>query len=139
MELNQKFPIGEYLTANNIVPGGEYTGESIVNVLKPYLNGQSPGLQCDIIHDYSYPVLYQISICFDKKFNIIGCEKSAGGIYGKCNKSGYNKYPKNEVLPSLHRDISKSKRHGEIRITINNYHRDISFGEFSKSKHFFVK
>ena len=26
LELNQKFPIGEYLAANDIVPGGEYTG-----------------------------------------------------------------------------------------------------------------
>jgi len=68
--------------------------------LKPYLDGQNPGLQCDLLHDYSNPVLYQISICFDKNFNIIGCEKSAGGIYGKCKQSEYNKYPKNEILPN---------------------------------------
>ena len=100
LELNQKFPIGKYLADNNIVPGGEYTGETIVNVLKPYLDGQNAGLQCDLLHDYSNPVLYQISICFDKNFNIIGCEKSAGGIYGKCKQSEYNKYPKNEILPN---------------------------------------
>ena len=74
LELNQKFPIGEYLAANDIVPGGEYTGETIVNALKPYLDGKSPGLQCDLLHEISNPVLYQISICFDKEFNIIGCE-----------------------------------------------------------------
>ena len=34
LELNQKFPIGEYLAANDIVPGGEYTGETIVNALE---------------------------------------------------------------------------------------------------------
>ena len=100
LELNQKFPIGEYLAANDIVPGGEYTGETIVNALKPYLDGKSPGLQCDLLHEISNPVLYQISICFDKEFNIIGCEKSAGGIYGKCKQSEVNKYPKNEILPN---------------------------------------
>ena len=86
LELNQKFPIGEYLAANDIVPGGEYTGETIVNALKPYLDGKSPGLQCDLLHEISNPVLYQISICFDKEFNIIGCEKSASGIYEKKRK-----------------------------------------------------
>merc|ERR1711983_437930 len=91
LELNQKFPIGEYLAANDIVPGGEYTGETIVNALKPYLDGKSPGLQCDLLHEISNPVLYQISICF---------EKSAGGIYGKCKQSEVNKYPKNEILPN---------------------------------------
>ena len=38
---------------------------------------KSPGLQCDLLHEISNPVLYQRSICFDKEFNIIGCEKSA--------------------------------------------------------------
>ena len=68
--------------------------------MKPYLDGKSPGLQCDLLHEISNPVLYQISICFDKEFNIIGCEKSAGGIYGKCAQSEVNKYPKNEILPN---------------------------------------
>ena len=63
--------------------------ETIVNALKPYLDGKSPGLQCDLLHEISNPVLYQISICFDKEFNIIGCEKSAGGIYEKCKESEY--------------------------------------------------
>ena len=60
LELNQKFPIGEYLAANDIVPGGEYTGETIVNVLKPYLDGKSPGLQCDLLHEISNPVFWTL-------------------------------------------------------------------------------
>ena len=36
--------------------------ETIVNALKPYLEGKSPGLQRDLLHEISNPVLYQISI-----------------------------------------------------------------------------
>ena len=41
----------------------------------------------DLLHEISNPVLYKISVCFDKEFNIIGCEKSGGGIYEKLSVS----------------------------------------------------
>ena len=42
------------LTLTFLGPGGEYTGETIVNVLKPYLDGKSPGLQCDLLPFTAY-------------------------------------------------------------------------------------
>ena len=48
--------------------------------------------------EFSDPVLTQIGICLDKKFQVIGCELTHGGIYGKCPKSGAVEYPATEKL-----------------------------------------
>ena len=58
----------------------------------------NPALECHQMDEFSDPVLTQIGICLDKKFQVIGCELTHGGIYGKCPKSGAVEYPATEKL-----------------------------------------
>ena len=58
----------------------------------------NPALECHQMDEFSDPVLTQIGICLDKKFQVTGCELTHGGIYGKCPKSGAVEYPATEKL-----------------------------------------
>ena len=62
----------------------------------------NPALECHQMDEFSDPVLTQIGICLDKKFQVIGCELTHGGIYGKCPKSGAVEYPATEKLEAGH-------------------------------------
>ena len=96
LELNEKYPISEYLSESNIIPGGVYTSDSIVKALKKHLNGKNPGLECEKVDNFVNPVLYQISVCLDKQFNVIDCDVAHGGVFGRCPQFDEIEYPKTE-------------------------------------------
>jgi len=98
LELNKEFPLAKFLSDANIVPGAVYQTEDILQAVKSQLNGMNPALECHQMDEFSDPVLTQIGICLDKKFQVIGCELTHGGIYGKCPKSGAVEYPATEKL-----------------------------------------
>jgi len=98
LELNQKFPISQYLTEADILPGGLYRTEEIIDAVKNNIQGKSPALECEKMDEFLDPVLTQIGICLDKNFEVIGCEQTHGGIYGRCPHSGMIEYPETEKL-----------------------------------------
>jgi len=98
LELNQEFPISQYLSEANIVPGGLYHTEEILDAVKKNIKGMNPALECEKVHEFKEPVLTQISICLDKKFQVTGCESTHGGIYGRCPHSGLIEYPATEKI-----------------------------------------
>ena len=63
----------------------------IFEAVKVKINGNNPALECHKMDDFVNPVLTQISICFDKNLEVIGCDKTHGGIYGRCH--GLVEYP----------------------------------------------
>jgi len=98
LELNQKFPISQYLTEADILPGGLYRTEEIIDAVKNNIQGKNPALECEKMEEFLDPVLTQIGICLDKNFEVIGCEQTHGGIYGRCPHSGIIEYPETEKL-----------------------------------------
>ena len=99
LDFNKRFDIKGMLSDSNIVPGNQYKPDQIIEALKKYL-GVNPGLQCEFDHEIHEHLLYQINVCLDKNFGVIGCEDSAGGIYGKCPHHKEILYPKTEKLNS---------------------------------------
>ena len=74
----------------------------------------NPALECHQMDEFSDPVLTQIGICLDKKFQVIGCELTHGGIYGKCPKSGAVEYPATEKLKYQTEDRQYKAGHAGI-------------------------
>ena len=77
------------------MPGGQYDTKSIIEAVKSQ-TGFNPALECEKMHSFVTPVLTQISICFDKQLNVMGCEEAHGGIYGRCPEFGQIEIPKSE-------------------------------------------
>jgi len=98
LELNAKYPIGEYLVDAKILPGGKYTATDIIEAIKTKIGDFNPALECEKMEEFVRPVLTQISICLDKSFNIIGCDRAHGGIYGRCPRFDLLEYPKTEKM-----------------------------------------
>jgi len=91
LEMNEEYPIASFLADKGIVPGGMYNTMDIFEAVKVKINGNNPALECHKMDDFVNPVLTQISICFDKNLEVIGCDKTHGGIYGRCH--GLVEYP----------------------------------------------
>jgi len=98
LELNAKYPIDQYLSDAQIVPGALYHTNEILEAVKSQINGKNPALECHEMNEFNEPVLTQIGICLNKQFEVIGCEQTHGGIYGKCPKSGLIEFPATEKL-----------------------------------------
>ena len=64
--------------------------------MKEHLGGANPALECEKMHDFVLPVLTQISVCLDKNLEVIGCDNTFGGIYGRCPQYGFIEYPATE-------------------------------------------
>jgi len=107
LELNQKYPLSQYLKEANITPGGLYTTEEVLEAVKNKIQGKNPALECEKMHEFKEPVLTQISICLDKNFEVIGCESTHGGVYGRCPHNGKIEYPATEKL-TLEENHAKS-------------------------------
>ena len=99
LDFNKRFDIKGMLSDSNIVPGNQYKPDKIIEALKKKLD-VNPGLQCEFDHKIHEHLLYQINVCLDKNFNVMGCEESAGGIYGGCPHHKEILYPKTENLNS---------------------------------------
>ena len=99
LDFNKRFDIKGMLSDSNIVPGNQYKPDQIIEALKKNL-GVNPGLQCVYDHEIHEHLLYQINVCLDKNFNVMGCEDSAGKIYGECPHHKEILYPKTEKLNS---------------------------------------
>jgi hypothetical protein len=96
LEWNAKYPISQFLTNAGITPGGQYSTQAVVDAIKTGTGGLNPALECQKMSVIVEPVLTQISLCFDKQLNLMGCDKAHGGVYGRCPQSGQIDYPKTE-------------------------------------------
>ena len=96
LEFNERFPISQILADHDLYPGHTYSSEEIIDAMKDFLNGSNPALECEKMHDFKLPVLTQISVCLDKELNVMGCDNTFGGVYGRCPKRGFVEFPLTE-------------------------------------------
>jgi len=96
LDFNEMFPISRILADKGFTPGHTYSSEEIIDAMKSFLDGANPALECETMHDFTLPVLTQISVCLDKNLKVIGCDNTFGGIYGRCPHYGFIEYPATE-------------------------------------------
>ena len=96
LEFNERFPISQILAGKGFTPGHTYSSEEIIDAMSSFLNGSKPALECEKMHNFVLPVLTQISVCLDKQLNVMGCDNTFGGVYGRCPKYGFVEYPRTE-------------------------------------------
>ena len=83
LELHQKYNVTKYLSDYNVLPGSSYSPNVIVKALERSLK-QNVAINCARDKNFSDKLFYEVIICFDKEFNVIGCENTKGGIFGSC-------------------------------------------------------
>jgi len=97
LALNEKFPLAQYLAQANIKPGKIYETKDVFEAVKKGIGGKNPALECQHMpEDFVKPVLTQIGICLDKNLSVIDCDKTHGGIYGKCPPFDFIEFPATE-------------------------------------------
>ncbi|XP_040580507.1 uncharacterized protein [Lepeophtheirus salmonis] len=93
LELHAKYDISNLLRKGGVYQGSSYDAEAFINAVKSSLGGFTPALECEKNKEGHY--LYQLGICMDKTFQLINCDRIAGGVYGNCPKETNSliKYP----------------------------------------------
>ena len=112
LALNEKFPLAQYLAQANIKPGKIYETKDVFEAVKKGIGGKNPALECQHMpEDFVKPVLTQIGICLDKNLSVIDCDKTHGGIYGKCPPFDFIEFPATE-------DRTRSGKAGNFNSTV---------------------
>ncbi len=104
LELNEKYPLADYLSAANIKPGGTYSYHEVFNAVKSRIGGRNPGVQCEYDRETKLHTLAQIDICLSKDLDVIDCDQIHGGLNHNCPTHG-----KQVFYPDLKRVASSGK------------------------------
>ena len=118
LEFNERFPISQILADHDLYPGHTYSSEEIIDTMKDFLNGSNPALECEKMHDFKLPVLTQISVCLDKELNVMGCDNTFGGVYGRCPKRGFIEFPLTENKYNNGKSGSRSFKNEHLKLSV---------------------
>ena len=103
VELNERYPLSDYLRAANVTPGGSYTFGQIYDAVRAGLGGRAnPAVQCEYDRDARTHVLSQIDVCLDKRLRIMDCDQIHGGTNHGCPSGDGQRilYPDRKMVAS---------------------------------------
>ena len=87
LELQVRFNATTLLTKAGIFPGRAYEPEFVIKSLTDVMGPSNyihPAISCAYDRKYESRMFYELIVCLDKNFNLIGCEETAGGLTGSC-------------------------------------------------------
>ncbi len=60
VELNERFPLSDYLKSADITPGGLYSYDSVLEAVRRRLGGKNPAVQCEYDREARRHALAQV-------------------------------------------------------------------------------
>lgn len=103
LELHRQYNVTEMLSQAGVVSGQVYTPDQVVDALTQAISVDAvirPAVSCSRDKSFDNKLFYEVIFCFDKEFNLIGCEETAGGLYGSCEHNPMT-YPDSIHAPHI--------------------------------------